>query len=471
MVSAKKNSPENQAAITERLADCVDSVCYEELPKEVVVMSKVIILDGLANMLAGSTEPLGRILVSYVSAMGGTPTATVIGTPVKTNPPFAAFANAAFCHSMDYEAMWWPPTHPTSPVLPALLSLAEHEGLSGRKVVEALAAGFEVQGRLNIAVDWIADPYSYFHPPGTIGVIGSAAASAKLLGLDRWKTRMAVGIAASRTGGLWANTGTMTKSQHSANSARSGVECAVLARAGYTSHEDIIESPKGGFGRLIFGEGADLEAIVRNFGRPFRMVDPGITIKKYPAQTTTHWSIDAALEVKNRSSLKADEIQQVVVRVGAPNWSAQWPKPRTGLEGKFSIHYTVALALLDGGLSIDSFTDERRFSPDLEPMLEKITVIEDETIPPGLDFAKTWATVTVTLRDGRTLEARCDRPRGRWDFPLSREERLAKFHDCARRVLQPEQAEQIAAVVEKIETVENAQELMVLLSTDGRGRN
>lgn len=461
-----KDSPEHPAGITERLVRCVDSVRYEELPVEAVAMSKVIILDGLANMLAGSTEPLGRILASYVSAMGGTPTATVIGTSLRTNPPFAAFANAAFCHSMDYEAMWWPPTHPTSPVLPALLSLAEQEGLSGKKLIEALVAGFEVQGRLNIAVDWIAEPYSYFHPPGTIGVIGSAAACAKLLGLNPWKMRMAVGIAASRTGGLWANTGTMTKSQHSANSARSGVECALLAQAGYTSCEDVIESPKGGFGRLIFGEEADLEAVVRDFGKPFRMVAPGITIKKYPAQTTTHWSIDAALEIKNRHNLKADEIKQVVVRVGAPNWSAHWPRPRSGLEGKFSIHYTVALALLDGGLSIDSFTDERRFSPDLEPMLEKIAVIEDKAIPPGLDFAETWATVAVTLRDGQVWEARCDRPRGRWDFPLSRKERLAKFHDCARRVLQPERAEQAAAMVETIERVENVKELMSLLAAD-----
>lgn len=471
MALAKKNSRENRAAITERLVDCVDSVCYEKLPKEVVAMSKVIILDGLANMLAGSTEPLGRILVSYVSAMGGTPTATVIGTPVKTNPPFAAFANAAFCHSMDYEAMWWPPTHPTSPVLPALLSLAEHEGLSGRKVVEALAAGFEVQGRLNIAVDWIADPYSYFHPPGTIGVIGSAAACAKLLGLDRWKTRMAVGIAASRTGGLWANTGTMTKAQHSANSARSGVECALLARAGYTSHEDIIESPKGGFGQLIFGEGADLEAVVRNFGRPFRMVDPGITIKKYPAQTTTHWSIDAALELRQKHRIDPKEVARVMVRVGYPNWSAHWPRPKSGLEGKFSIHYTVAMAFLDGRVGIDSFTEERRFSPDVEEFLEKITVVEDEKIPPALDFARTWVTLAVTFKDGRLFQGRCDRPRGRWDEPLTGEERLEKFHDCASRVLKPEKAEEVVAAVERIERIEDVQELMLLLSAGSQERN
>lgn len=454
--------------ITERLAESIASIRYETLPDEVLAMAKVVTLDGIANMLAGSREPLGQILTCYVSSMGGIPAATVIGTTIKSSPPFAAFANAAFCHSMDYEAMWWPPTHPTSPVLPALLALAEHEGLPGKKVLEALVVGFEVQGRMNLCVDWIKDPYAYFHPPGTLGAIGSAAACSKLLGLDPWKTRMAMGIAASRTGGLWANTGTMTKSQHSANSARSGVECALLARAGYTSNENIIEIRKGGFGQLILGDEADLEAIVREFGSPFRMLSPGITIKKYPAQTTTHWSIDAALEIRERYRVEPAQIDKVIVRVGNPNWSAHWPKPRTGLEGKFSIHYTVAIALLDGLVSIDSFTDERRFSPDVDRLLEKITVIEDKAIPPGLNFAETWVAVTVNLKDGRSLHARCDRPHGRWDHPLSREELLFKFYDCACRVLKRADVEQVVGLIEALEKAEDASGLMGLMVGDER---
>ncbi|MBI2986826.1 MAG: MmgE/PrpD family protein [Deltaproteobacteria bacterium] len=452
--------------ITERLVQCIDTVRFERLPQEVIQIAKVVALDGIANMLAGSTQPLGEILARYLSSMGGVPTSSVIGTGLKTNPPMAAFANAAFCHSMDYEAMWWPPTHPTSPVLPALLALAEHEGLPGRKALEALVVGFEVQGRLNLCADWYNEPYSYFHPPGTIGVIGSAAACSKLLGLDFWKTRMAIGIAASRTGGLWANAGTMTKSQHSANAARSGVECTLLAREGYTSNEAVIESRKGGFGQLVLGEKADLEAAVRGFGNPYRMVDPGITIKKYPAQTTTHWCIDAALRLREQHHLDPSQLHKVVARVGRPNWSAHWPKPTSGLEGKFSIHYTVALALLDGKVTIDSFSDERRFSADIEEMLGKITIIEDETIPPGLNFATTWATVAITLRDGQVLEARCDVPRGRWDNPLTREERLAKFHDCARRVLTPRKAEQVVQWVEEMDKLDSVTKFMPLLRSE-----
>jgi aconitate decarboxylase len=426
-------------------------------------VAKAVTLDGLANMLAGSVEPLGQILTRFVSSMGGVPAATVIGTAVKTNPALAAFANAAFCHSMDYEAMWWPPTHPTSPVLPALIALAEQEGSSGKRVLEALVVGFEVQGRLNLCADWIRDPYAYFHPPGTIGAIGSAAACAKLLGLDVWTTRMAIGIAASRTGGLWANTGTMTKSQHSANAARSGVEAALLARAGYTSNENILETKKGGFGQLILGEEADLAKAVENFGSPYRLLSPGITLKRYPAQTTTHWCVDAALALRGRYGLKPAEIEKVLARVGYPNWSAHWPRPRNGLEGKFSIHYTVALALLDGKLTIDSFTDKRRFAPDVDAMLGRISVEEDKDIPSGLNFAETWATLTITSRAGKVVTARCDRPRGRWDNPLTRKERHAKFTDCAARVLEPTPIAEIIRLTERLDELDNLSHLTARL--------
>ena len=458
----------DKSEVTAKLADCIASVDYETIPEPALQVARAVTLDGLANMLAGSREPLGKILTGFVSSMGGAPKATVIGTNVKTNPPLAAFANAAFCHSMDYEAMWWPPTHPTSPVLPGLIALAEQEGSSGKRVLEALVVGFEVQGRLNLCADWIADPYAYFHPPGTIGAIGSAAACAKILGLDSWTTRMAIGIAASRTGGLWANTGTMTKSQHSANAARTGVEAALLARAGYTSNENILESKKGGFGQLIFGAEADLAKALENFAAPFRMVNPGITLKKYPAQTTTHWCIDAAVELRERYHLKAADIDQVRARVGYPNWSAHWPKPRSGLEGKFSIHYTVALALLDGDLTIDSFTNERRFASDVEAMLGKIVIEEDKEIPSGLNFAETWATLTITLSSGEVISTRCERPRGRWDNPLTTEERHAKFAKCAARVLEAPVVHEIISLIERFDDQENLIQLTSLLRTSGR---
>jgi aconitate decarboxylase len=318
--------------------------------------------------------------------------------------------------------------------------------------------------------DWIRDPYAYFHPPGSIGAVGSAAACARLLGLDAWKTRMAIGIATSRAGGLWVNSGTMTKSQHSANAARTGVEAALLARAGYDADENAIEARNGGFAKLFFGDDADVEQAVKDFGRPYRMMEPGITIKKHPAQTTTHWCIDAALELRHQHRLDASEVESVVVEVGNPNWSAQWVRPRSGLEGKFSIHYTVALALMDGRIRIDSFTDERRFSPDMEAMLGKIRVIESDDIPSGMSWPETWATVAATLKDGRIVQAKCEKPRGRGDKPLTREEHLVKVYDCASLVLRREQIDEVVALVEDIDRLPSAHALCTHLKSGGLQR-
>ena len=452
--------------VSEQLAEAVVAVRYDSLPAEVLAVAKNVVFDGVANMLAGSVEPLGKILIDFVQSMGGVPVATVVGTNVLTNAPYAAFANAAFCHSLDYEAMWWPPTHPTSPVLPALMALCEQERHSGKELLEALIVGFEVQGRLNLLKDWVKDPYAYFHPPGSIGALGSAAACAKLLGFDVWKTRMAIGIAASRASGLWANSGTMTKSQHSANSARSGVEAALLARVGYTSNEDVIEVKTGGFAKIFYGDDADLQAAVRDFGDPYRMVEPGLTIKKHPAQTTTHWCIDAALEIKENNALDPDDIAEVIVEVGRPNWSSQWLRPKSGLEGKFSIHYTVALALIEGKIVIDHFLDERRFADDIERLLSKIKVIEDDRIPPGMNWPETWATVSVKLKDGSSLYARCDKPKGRGDNRLSREEHLAKFLDCAGRVLSPDRITHVLDLLERLDELDDASELCSALRTN-----
>lgn len=455
----------SELGVTGQLSEKIAALQYDKLPPEVIALSKTIILDGIGNMLAGSVQPLGALLIEFVDSVGGRPLSTVIGTQMRTSPPYAAFANAAFCHSLDYEAMWWPPTHPTSPVLPALLALSEAEGISGRRLLEAFVVGFEVQGRLNLMCDeWFKDPYAYFHPPGSIGAIGSAAACAKLLGLDVWKTRMAIGIAASRAGGLWANSGTMTKSQHSANAARAGVESALLARAGYDAEENVIEAKTGGFCKVFYGDEADPEKAVLNFGTPFRMIDPGITIKKHPAQTTTHWCIDAAFDIlAQRPTLHADEIEEVICEVGDPNWSSQWPRPKSGLEGKFSIHYTVALVYLDGKIVIDSFTNERRYAPDMEKFLGKIKVRLSKDIPPSMVWPQTWATVTVVLKDGTILRARCDKPVGRGDRPMKRAEHLAKFTDCAKRVISAGQIEQVVGHVDRLEQLDSAAGLLACL--------
>src|SRR4030095_7975756 len=164
------------------------------------------------------------------------------------------------------------------------------------------------------------------------------------------------------------------------------------------------------------------------FGRPWRMVDPGLATKKHPSQYGTHRGIDAALALSQTPGVAAAVIERVVSR-GPQISYIDRPLPRTGLEGKFSYQYTVAAALLDGQIGIDTFRDARRFAPDMEAMLRRIQVEPDPAIP--ADFEAMWVEVTAHTRDGRAATERCDRPRGIWGNPLTRAARLATFRTTA----------------------------------------
>src|SRR5262245_8275302 len=265
-------------------------------------------------MLAGSQEEPPRLAADFARDIGGTPRCTVFGLGFKTSPPLAALVNGMSGHVLDYEPMWHPATHATSPTLPSILALAEaRDDVSGKDAIVALAVAFEVQGRLRLGafgsekVERVG-----FHPPGTVGPLGAAAAGARLLRLDLTQTRWALGLAASRAGTVAANIGTMAKSSHCGNAGRMGLEAAMMAARGFTAHEDVIEAPSG-WARVFHREGFDFAA-VEAFGRPWRMVDPGLATKKHPSQYGTHRGIDAALELRAKHALDPARLDAVTIR-------------------------------------------------------------------------------------------------------------------------------------------------------------
>jgi aconitate decarboxylase len=199
---------------------------------------------------------------------------------------------------------------------------------------------------------------------------------------------------------------------------------------------------------VCFGEGFDLEAVTRDFGNPYRMVDPGIGIKKHPSQYGTHRGIDAALELRQTYGIDPAQIASVRIETPVMRYTDRGA-PRTGLEGKFSFQYTVAAALLDGRVGMETFTDEQVRRPAIAELLAKTQLHMDPKIPSNFD--EMWITVSVQLRDGQTYAVRCDRPRGIWGNPLTREERLAKVRQCAARVLPDADIERLIEMVEDLE--------------------
>jgi aconitate decarboxylase len=442
--------------LTEKFVEKVMGLRYDALPQEAIDIAKQVSLDGLAVMLAGATEPLGvgRIATAYVREMGGAPQASVIAGGFKSAMPNAAYVNGTLAHALDFDNTWYPLNHPTSPTLSAILAIAEHHGLSGRKIIEAIAVAFEVQGRLRLAATGM-ETGSGFHKPGMTGTFGATAAAARLLGLDREQTLMALGIAGSRAGSMSINTGSMTKSSHSGHAARMGIECALLAGMGWTASADVF-GPKGFFDTFFAGKG-EPDQLVDGFAAPLRMVNPGVGFKKYPSNYFTHRPIDAALALREEHRFAPRDIEAVEILFPRFDYVNR-PAPQTGLDGKFSVQYTTAIALLDGEVTIDSFTNERRFAPDVEALLPRVTLRVDDAIP--ADFDAMHAVVTVELKNGSRYSKKIDKLSGWLGFPLTREQRLKKFHSCAARVLSKSAAEHVAELIEKLEQLSDIREVM-----------
>lgn len=450
---------------TRLLSRKVADIRYDDLDANVVRVCREVVLDGLAVMLAGAGEPGVQRIRGLVESMGGPPRATAIGQGLKGHEANIAFLNAAACHALDFEMMWYPPTHPAGTTLPAVLALAEAEGnVEGRQLIAALAHGFEVQGRLRLAeVEASGKHLDRFelHPPGRVGPIGSAVACGVLLGLDEDKLTNAIGYAASRSAGLMANTGTMTKMTHSAYAARSGVEAALLARAGFTAGTDSIGG-RAGYDDVFFSGRLAFERQIDEYGSPFRMVEPGLTVKQFPAQYPSHWGIEAALEARRQWQADPEEISKIVIETGEHNESAENTYPLTGLDGKFSLAYVVVVALLDGRIDMASFDDQRRFQPDIDKLLERVEfVFVPESSP--MDHAAMWTRVSVFDHEGvERARHRADTVYGFFSHPMSWDDRVRKFRDCAQS-LGANTVDDVVGAVSKLEDLADVRTLMELV--------
>src|SRR6266404_5114975 len=270
------NSFPDVHGLTDYVAKFVVNTGYDAIPADVIELGKKSILDGLGLALAGSRAESGPLCLKYLDTLGAPQGgSTIIGTSRKTAPQFAALVNGVSIHADDFDdtqlaaakdRVYGLLVHPTVAVLPAVLALGEQRRISGKDLLLAYHLGVEVECKIAEAMA----PRHYedgFHSTGTCGPFGSAAACSKLLGLDATKTRTALGIAGSRSGGLRENFGTMTKPLQAGHAAGSGVEAAQLAELGWTAAEQILEAERGFF--HAFGGSFNPEAIMDRLGKPW----------------------------------------------------------------------------------------------------------------------------------------------------------------------------------------------------------
>src|SRR6266853_4064665 len=343
---------------TSMLAEFITKSRLEDCPEAALHGARRAILDCLGVMLAGSIEPAARILQQVAQAEGGLPLATVVGTGRRTGAVWAALCNGTAAHALDFDDTNFALMgHPSAPVLAASLAAGELALADGRALLHAFLLGFEVETTLAEVIN----PAHYekgFHATGTLGTMGAAAAAARLLGLDAAQTRTALAIAATQASGLKENFGTMTKPFHAGHAARSGVLSALLAREGFTASEQAIEGPQGYL--AVLSAGKREESALEQLGAPWKILTTGVAVKPYPSCACTHSIIDSALELQRAHDIAPEQVERVTVGVGAsvPRILIH-SNPRNGLEAKFSGEFSVAAALCEGRVGIQTFQDDK----------------------------------------------------------------------------------------------------------------
>ncbi|GAC1657425.1 MAG: MmgE/PrpD family protein [Candidatus Dormibacteraceae bacterium] len=425
------------ADITEWIA----AVSLDQVPEEAIGRCRAAVIDTVAAILAGTAEPVSRIALGWAADDGGRPAAAVLGTAFRCPPEGAAFLNGISGHALDYDDVGASSTaHPSVVVFPAALAAAELTGASGRQLLEGYLVGIELMAKLGLAMGH--EHYTRgWHATSTLGTVAAAMAAGKVMRLDSHQLQHALAIAISEAGGSRQNFGTMVKPFHAGHAASCGVKAARLAAAGMTGAPEALDGPLGYFALFSFGHGRPA-AVAESLGRPWDILNVGLSVKKYPCCFATHRVADGVLDLRSENQVEAAEVS--AVRVTVPVGLMEpliHRRPLTGLQAKFSLEYVIAAGLVDGAVNLESFTDQMVQRSQTAVLCELVEVSEDSSIKTGTNpIEDGHVIVEMTLRDGRRLRKEVHQPRGGPALPLTTDQLAAKFHDCAKGVLVPDRA-------------------------------
>jgi 2-methylcitrate dehydratase PrpD len=453
----------------EKLAAYVAGESFERLPDAAVRAARRAVLDTLGVMLAGAAEPTAVRARAALARRRAGDEAAIVGTPLRGSVEDAALLNGVAAHALDYDDLSASLSgHPSVPVLPAALAVAEREHAPGTALLAAFVAGVEVEAKLGRAMN----PGLYevgWHATSTLGVFGAAAATARLLGLPADRIVHALALAASMASGIKANFGTDGKPWHVGHAARCGTEAALLAGAGFSGNPWALEHADG-FGSAYGAGGKPAwEAATAGLGAPHDLVHPGIGVKRFPACASTHQALDAVLALREGSAFRAADVAAVDCGVYylAPH-QLIYDRAETGLQGKFSMPYCVAVALLDGTVGLAQFADERVRRPDVQALMPKVRMFVHPEQTTRDCLPRRFSEVTITLADGRRLVRRVEHARGQPQNPLADAELEAKFRDCAGLALGSDAVEPLLGAVRALEAVPDVSVLGRRMGTAAR---
>jgi 2-methylcitrate dehydratase PrpD len=446
MTDATLKKPEDTAAVTAALASFVVKSRYADIPVAVRHEAARALLNWLGCALGAARHETIDYAIAALQPFFGAPQAAILGRGERADILHAALINGISSHVLDFDDTHARAVHPSAPVLPAILALAEWRKFSGAQLVHAFILGVDAEVRIGLSVF----PEHYvagWHITGTAGVFGAAAAAGKLLGLNEQQMAWALGIAATQSSGLREMFGTMCKSFHPGHAAQSGLAAALLAQQNFTSSERAIEAPNG-FGHVLSTK-FDPAAITGDLGRRYELSSN--MYKPYACGLVVHASIDGCVELRREHNLKPEDIERVELRV--------WPmvleltgnkRPQTGLEGKFSIYHAAAVALIYGAANESEFSETVVRDSRVSALRDRVSVTTDAAV------GKLEAHVTIHLRNGTVLKRHVPHALGTVQRPMSDADLESKFRGLAAEVLPAAQIDETVRLCWKAAELEDA---------------
>lgn len=432
------------------LAEFVADLKFQDLPSNVVTRLQSSVLDTLGCGLYGSSTPWGRIISDYAGQTAGR--CPIWGNRRTSNAAGAALANATMVHSFELDDLHTASrSHPGGVTIPVALALAhERQGVDGKKLIAAIAAGYEVTTRVGLC-QGVSSFNRGWHPTGTAGVLGAAATASNLLGLSAEQTRHALGISGTMPAGLMAaQYGAMVKRLFAGHAAFVGVMAADLASKGFTGIPDLFEAPFGGYPKAL-SDDVNLDALTEGLGHAFEAGKVGY--KFYPCVGASHTSLDSLRDIMNRHKVKAEDVASVTVTTSEyQKLHAGWAyEPSTIMAAQMNLQFCLATMLLRGRVFVDEFTDESIRDPVILDLIGRIHV----AVNPNQDASDRSAKVDLVLRDGTQLSAEREVARGHPSGPACEADLIRKFGTLARRVLPMTTIKRIAAVVADLPDLED----------------
>lgn len=451
--------------VSQKYASFIKALQFDEIPSTAVDDCKIVILDTIGVALGGSQAAHSRIAAEFAREYEEKKESTVFAYGLKTSCLNAAFANGVMAHSIDFDDDYEPgAVHIACGVIPAAIAIGEVRGVTGRDLITAVIAGYDIACRAAAALA-LKDKREGFHITGPIGCFGSAAASGKILNLKEDQLMHALGLAGDQASGLlqYHFDGCMQKHLHGGKAAQTGLFSALLARRGFTGSPEIFEGEYGFYNVLFRGE-YNPTVMTKDLGKAFRISET--SLKPYPSCRATHSPVAAALSLKHRYKIDIKEIDKINIRLFSRAFkSYNKPSPETGLQALLSIQYCVAIALIRGKIALNDFSSEALTDGAVRELIKKISLVEDDHLTDIFNKKRNRPIVMeISLKDGAKFEDHVEDAPGCPANPMPESERFEKFENLASTVLDKGKIGRLRDFLLGLEKVDNIKEISKLLS-------